>query len=149
MKNYTSQLFLECSHLCFDLFLPRFRFSLNTFIKFFIYSRLLHFNLGWDFSYNCNFSVYRVEISTRDENLHIISPLETINHQWFNEIFLNDRSNSLGMLVNFVATPPTFSNDKSILAAGQNAMRSAKHYKYDQQFPNKVFNSYRFSKYQY
>ena len=29
--------------------------SICTFIKFFIYSRLLHFNPGWDFSYNCNF----------------------------------------------------------------------------------------------
>ena len=34
--------------------------------KFSIYSRLLYFNSGWNFSCNCNFlnSVYRVEIST-------------------------------------------------------------------------------------
>ena len=47
-----------------------------------IYSRLLHFNTArnifnsvWIFSYNCIFffnSVCQVEISTRDENLHII-----------------------------------------------------------------------------
>ena len=62
MKNYKFQHFVDCSHLCFDLFLARFLFSLLTFIKFSIYSRLLHFNpgwnsfnLGWDFSYNCNF----------------------------------------------------------------------------------------------
>ena len=85
MKNYTFRIFVDCSHFCFDLFLPRFRSSLFTFIKFSIYSKLLcfnpdwnSFNPGWDFSYNCNFfnSVYRVEISSRDENLHIISPFE-------------------------------------------------------------------------
>ena len=55
----------------------------NLMQKFSIYSRLLYFNLGWkifnpgwNFSNNCNFfnSVYRIEISTRDENLHIIVP---------------------------------------------------------------------------
>ena len=38
------------------------------------------FQTALKFSYNCNFffkSVYRVEISTRDENLHIITPLDT------------------------------------------------------------------------
>ena len=62
MKNYAFQFFVDCSHLCFDLFLPRFRFSLLTFITFSSYSRLSHFNPGWnsfspgwDFSYDCNF----------------------------------------------------------------------------------------------
>ena len=34
LKNYKFRLFVDCSHLCFDLFLPRFRFSLLTFINF-------------------------------------------------------------------------------------------------------------------
>ena len=49
MKNYKFQLFVDCSHLCFDLFLPCSRFSLLTFIKFSIYLRLQNF------SYNCIF----------------------------------------------------------------------------------------------
>ena len=47
--------FVDCSHLCFDLFLPRFRFILLTFIKFSIYPWLLHFNLDSNFSCNCHF----------------------------------------------------------------------------------------------
>ena len=67
--------FVECSHLCFDLFLPRFQFSLLAFIKFPIYPRLLYLNLGWNFSYTFfHPGTYRVEISTWDEDLHIISP---------------------------------------------------------------------------
>ena len=79
-SKYKFQFFVGCSHLFFHLFLPRSRFSFLTFIKFPIYPRLLYFNPGWNFSYNCNFfnSVYRTEISTRDENLHIISPLDGV-----------------------------------------------------------------------
>ena len=46
---------IDCSHLGFNLFFPRFRFSLLTFIKFSIYLRLLYFNPGWNFLCNCNF----------------------------------------------------------------------------------------------
>ena len=55
LMYYKFQLFVDCSYLCFDLFLPRFRFSFLTFIKFHIYPRLLYFNPGWNFSYNYNF----------------------------------------------------------------------------------------------
>ena len=62
MNNYTFQLFADCSHLWFGLFLPRFQFSLLTFIEFSIYSRLFYFipswnifNPGWNVSHNCNF----------------------------------------------------------------------------------------------
>ena len=50
-KNSKFQLFVDCSHLCFDLFLARFWFS----TEFSIYSRLLYFNPGWNCSCNCNF----------------------------------------------------------------------------------------------
>ena len=55
MKNYKFQVFDDCPHLCFDLFLACFWFSLLTFIKFSAYSRLLYFNPGLNFSYNCIF----------------------------------------------------------------------------------------------
>ena len=44
MKYYKFQLFVDCNHLCFDLFLPNFRFSLLTSIEFPIYPRLLYLN---------------------------------------------------------------------------------------------------------
>ena len=84
MKNCKFQLFVDLSHLCFDLLLLRFRFSLLTLIKFSIHSRLSNFNPGWNNSVRIETfhiiaiifnSVYWVEISTRDENLHVISPL--------------------------------------------------------------------------
>ena len=55
----------------------------------------------------------------------IVFNLETINHQLFNENLLNVRSNSLGMLVNFVAIITTFSNGKPILVVDKGTMRSA------------------------
>ena len=78
LKNYKFRLCVDCSHLYFDLLLQRFWFSLLTFIKFSVYSRLLYFHPGWNFWDNCNFFnlVYRVEISTRDKNLNGISSLE-------------------------------------------------------------------------
>ena len=56
---------------------------------------------------------------------NIVFNLETINHQLFNENLLNVRSNSLGMLVNFVAITTTFSNGKPILVVDKGIMRSA------------------------
>ena len=52
MKYY--KFFVDCSHLIFNLFLPRFLFSILTFIKFLIYPRLLYFNPSWNLSYNGN-----------------------------------------------------------------------------------------------
>ena len=56
---------------------------------------------------------------------NIVFNLETINHQLFNENLLNVRSNSMGMLVNFVAITTTFSNGKPILVVDKGIMRSA------------------------
>ena len=40
------QLFVDCSHLCFDLLFLYLRFSLLSFIHFSIYLMLLYFNPG-------------------------------------------------------------------------------------------------------
>ena len=86
LRNYRFQFFVDYSHLSCDLFLPCFRFSIFTFIKFSIFSRLIYFNLswnifnpGWSFSYNCIFfnSVYRVETLTRDEKLNSESEVDS------------------------------------------------------------------------
>ena len=69
-----------CSHLCFDLFLTGLWFSLLTFIKFSIESRLLYFNPGWIFLYNCN--IFQLSIPSSNFNPSwkspYIQPLNTI-----------------------------------------------------------------------
>ena len=76
MKYYKFQLFVDSSHFCFDLFLPHFQISLLTFIILFTW---VYYISTWVeiFHIIAIFfnSVYWVEISTQDENLHIMSPL--------------------------------------------------------------------------
>ena len=68
MKYYNFKLFADCNHLCFDLFLPRFRFSIFTFIKFPIYPRLLFFNPNWNFNPGWK-SPYEIDYSDILESL--------------------------------------------------------------------------------
>ena len=94
LKNYTFQLFVDFSHLCMFASICfcrasglAFLLSLNFLFTqgYYISSRVeivstrveifhivaIFFNL-----------VYRVEISTRDENLHIISPLDSYRNRY-------------------------------------------------------------------
>ena len=56
MKYYKFRLFVDCSQLCFDLFLPCFRFSLLTFSYNCNFFQLgiasWNFNRGWKSPYN-------------------------------------------------------------------------------------------------
>ena len=67
LKNYKFRLFVDCSHLCFDLFLPRFRFSLLTFINF-LFTRGYYISTRVEIVHIIVIffnSVYRVELQPR------------------------------------------------------------------------------------
>ena len=88
LKNYKFQLFVDCSHICFDFFWHAsglaFLLSLNFLFTrdYYTSTRVEIFSTRDEIFHIIAFffnSVYRVEISTRDENLHIISPQEILN----------------------------------------------------------------------
>ena len=81
MKNYKFPLFVDCSHLCFDLVLARFCFSLFTFIKYYIYSRLLYFMPGWN--------IFNPEWSSSN-NFNVIWNFSNVLHS--NIYFIQHRS---------------------------------------------------------
>ena len=74
-KNYKFST-CRCGHLCFDLFLVRFWFSLLTFIKFSIYSRLLNFDSSWNvlLLYFHNFNFFQLVIPNWNFNRGWKSP---------------------------------------------------------------------------